>query len=290
MNIKDNVALIDNPLLCAAIWGDTTCKYRTDFTGYMNANSDHVGRAFIEYCLARIYSIFRLPQHGYDNYLRDKCFYDDFSEKQISDACIQLQEVIEHVQGELKKLPIVKNGKVSVVRCLSDFQVDEIISQLEDSDRKIIKLPVSIMSSYSYDGNVDESYPTHRDDYKKHINIKEEVSIDNIVLWDRFVGNGKQGCPYVKSMYDTEKELWVIDKSSTGIRSLPRSYFIFNDGLPQNRTMGSIYKRHDYGKDKPMHGGLFKEYPCKSDNPIFNYLFKKKIEKMNSSEDQIHHR
>lgn len=83
-------------------------------------------------------------------------------------------------------------------------------------------------------------------------------------------------------MYDTEKELWVIDKSSTGIRSLPRSYFHFNDGLPQNRMMGNIYKRHEYGKDKPMHGGLFKEYPCKSDNPIFNYFFKKNIEKMNS--------
>lgn len=286
MRIENNVALIENPLLCSAIWGDTKCKYKTEFTGYVNANADHVGRAFIEYCLARIFSIFRLPQRGYDNYLRNRCFYDDLSDELINNACLELQAVIKHVQGELRKSPMVNDGKVSVVRCLSDFQVDEIASQLADNERKIIDLPVSILSSYSYDGNVDESYPTHREDYKKHINIKENVSVDNIVLWDQFVGNGMQECPYVKSMYDVEKELWVIDRSISGIRRLPRSYFHFNDGLPQARFGVGKYPRNEYGIDKPIHGGIYKKYPCESNNIIFNYLLKKNIEKIRSEEQQ----
>ena len=57
---------------------------------------------------------------------------------------------------------------------------------------------------------------------------------------------------------------------------------VSNEETALDLEMGNIYKRHEYGKDKPMHGGLFKEYPCKSDNPIFNYFFKKNIEKMNS--------
>lgn len=70
MRIENGIAFVENPLLCAAIWGDTNCIYngKPKFTGYLNANADRIGRAFIEYCIARVMKIFRLPMCGYDSY------------------------------------------------------------------------------------------------------------------------------------------------------------------------------------------------------------------------------
>lgn len=65
MRIVKNIALIDNRILCNAIWGDTSCWMpRPPFKGYIQASADLVGRAFIEYCISRVFGIFRLPQCG----------------------------------------------------------------------------------------------------------------------------------------------------------------------------------------------------------------------------------
>ena len=62
MRIEKDVALIDNPLLRAAIWGDQSCLYKSvKFTGYVQASIDKIGKAFIEYCIARALGIYRLP-------------------------------------------------------------------------------------------------------------------------------------------------------------------------------------------------------------------------------------
>ena len=64
MRIEEDVALIDNPLLRAAIWGDKSCLYKSvKFTGYVQASIDKIGKAFIEYCIARALGIYRLPKH-----------------------------------------------------------------------------------------------------------------------------------------------------------------------------------------------------------------------------------
>ena len=50
MRVEDNIALIENPLLCAAIWGDFSCIHQRGpkFSGYVNANADKACSGAIE--------------------------------------------------------------------------------------------------------------------------------------------------------------------------------------------------------------------------------------------------
>jgi hypothetical protein len=237
MRIENNIAFIENRLLHDAIWGDSKCNY---CSGYVGAQTSLIGKAFIEYCISRIMGIHRLPKCGYDTYLYvvkgDPISYVNLDEKLVEDACKELEEVKNHVQEQLKKLSKVKDGKITVVRCLSKYQVEYASNQLHDNSVNEVEYPVSILSSYSYDNNTDENYPSGREDSKKHINIQEDVDIEDIILWDQYVGDGTSTCNYAKSMADEECELWVVDRSITGMKRLPRKCFFYSDGLPSSRT------------------------------------------------------
>lgn len=287
MRVEGDIILIENQLLCAAIWGDTSCiNLKPQFTGYVQANVDKAGRAFIEYCIARVYGIFRLPKCGYDNYINSKIEYYTLKEEDISDACKELEAVINHVQSKLNLSGKVKDDKISVVRCLSAFQVPMVTSQLIDKNINEIEFPVSIFSSYSYDGDISQNYPSGRENYEKHINIKEDISVEQIILWDKYVGNGQMKCPYVKSMFDSECELWVIDKGISGMRKLPRSSFYYTNGLPEERS--NYRTRSDFGIDEPVHNGAYKKRPCEYKDWITKTCIKKNLRKMQKEEDIFH--
>lgn len=301
MRIENGIAFVENPLLCAAIWGDTNCIYngKPKFTGYLNANADRIGRAFIEYCIARVMKIFRLPMCGYDSYSEGACMYNELDEEMVTDACDELSAIIKHVQESLSQLKIVHDGKVEVVRCLSKFQYDEVAKQLEDQSIDEIVYPVSIFSSYSYDGDINQNYPSGRvDSYKNHINIKENISVKDIIFWDKFVGNGCKECNYVQALYNGEMELWVVDKSVTGMRRLPRSCFYFNgqiaDGF-QSKINSSIKNEKDNDKasysgankkeiDKALYSGAHKKRPCEYDDCLTRYCMKRNLRKIKDGE------
>ncbi len=272
MKIVGEVAYIENRILCNAIWGDTSCINPVpNFRGYINASADFVGRAFIEYCLARVLGIYRLPQCGYDNYTQKWYGYNTLSEAEVADACEEMKKVIKHVQHQLVSSKMAIDGKISVVRCLSEFQRDEAAKQLADDSNEEIELPVSIFSSYSYDGDISQIYPGSADSDGKHINIKENVPIEDIVLWDRYVGEGRNRCTHYKSMYDCEKELWVVDRSINGIKKMNRHNFYYTDGLPST-TARYKYHRHDFGGDFSVYGKC-KMYPCEY-NGLTKYIIK----------------
>lgn len=288
MRIEDNIALIESRLLCAAIWGDTKCIYNRSlrFTGFVYSDIDKVGRAFIEYCVSRILGIYRLPQCGYDNYLNTYCFFYSLDEKEVIEACEELKGVMAHVQKNILSLSgIVNEGKVTVVRCLASFQVQMAAPQLKNPNLQEIEIPVNIISSYSYDGNTNTNYPSPgRRDHSKHINIKEKVPIDRIILWDRFVGNGRQTCSYVKSMYDCEHEVLVADTGITGIRKLPRSCFYYSDGLPDE---GEWSGRIDFGSNKAVHAGLYKKRPCEYEDYITRFCINSNIKRMEKEKSSL---
>ena len=133
MRIEEDVALIDNPLLRAAIWGDQSCLYKSvKFTGYVQASIDIIGKAFIEYCIARALGIYRLPNCGYDYYTDTSVLFNSLPEEDINAACEEMEQVIKHVQKKLNESKLVKNGKISVVRCLSHYQLEDATEQLLD--------------------------------------------------------------------------------------------------------------------------------------------------------------
>lgn len=279
MRIEENVALIESPLLCSAIWGNYSCLYpNCKMTGYVEANIDLVGKAFIEYCLARVLGIFRLPNCGYDNYTNSSVWFNEISEHDVDEACKEMELIIKHVQEKLLESGRVVDGKVSVVRCLSHYQLRDAALQLIDESSKNIVFPVSIFSSYSYDGNVNIAYPSGRTENGKHINIKEKIPVEDIVLWDQYVGNGRKKCGYCKSMYDEERELWVVDRSVTGMKKLPRENFIYSDGLPD--TNGKAYNKKAFGTDTPLYSGLYQKRPCEYKDVLTKFVMKKNIKKL----------
>ena len=284
MRIENNIAFIENKLLHDAIWGDTDCIYnkKIKFTGYVQSNADLVGRAFIEYCIARVLNIYRLPKCGYDNYIYGSNIYNTLDEKQVEEACNELQNVINHVQEQLNKSEIVKDGKVTVVRCLASFQVPIVAEQLRDKRLKEIEFPVSIFSSYSYDGNINQSYPSTIKDYTKHINIKEDVKVEDIILWDKYVGDGLKECSYMKSMYDEEKELWVVDRSITGVKKLPVSSFYYKDGLPSDSK--PFRREYSYGRNYAVHTGMQQKRPCEIDDFLSRIWLKRNLKKLEDEE------
>ena len=257
MRIEKDVALIDNPLLRAAIWGDQSCLYKSvKFTGYVQASIDKIGKAFIEYCIARALGIYRLPNCGYDYYTDTSVLFNSLPEEDINAACEEMEQVIKHVQKKLNESKLVKNGKISVVRCLSHYQLEDATEQLLDESCRSVTFPVSILSSYSYDGNENEIYPSGRTETGQHINIREDVSVSDIVLWDQYVGDGGRECIYCKSMYDEERELWVVDRSINGMKTLPRECFLYSDGLPDTNR---ISRFRSFGKDSPLCSGLYQK-------------------------------
>lgn len=276
MRIEKNVALIENRLLHDAIWGDLECIYEPRFTGYIYANIDMNSRAFIEYCIARIFGIFRLPRCGYDHNLHQSYPYEKLDEKMVSEACEELKDVIHHVQQQVAKKNTVKDGKVSVVRCLSLFQIDIVAKQLHENKAEI-EFPVNIFSSYSYDGNFNQKYPSGITADGKHINIQEEVPVNDIILWDEFVGDGFRHCSYERSMHDEERELWVVDRSITGIKKLNEKCFHYEDGLPSIRGASSSCRV--FGSDKPVYTRSHKR-PCECDDPLTKYVMKRNIKKI----------
>lgn len=286
MRVVEGVALIENRILCNAIWGDTSClNPKPDFTGYIYGNACKVGRAFIEYCIAKVYGIFRLPQCGYDNYLYRYHYYDVLDPMEVDDACEEMREIINHVQKQLMCDSRVIDKKISVVRCLSDFQIQKVAKQLMDESNKEIELPVSIFSSYSYDGNINQVYPTGCDTVGRHINIKEEISIEDIVLWDCYVGKGTPSCSYVKSMFDDERELWVVDRSINGLRRLKRDCFYYLDGIPE---FLSDYRNHvDYGIDKEVYAGAYKRRPCEYKDLFTRFMMKKNLRRIRKENEEI---
>ena len=247
-------------------------------TGYVEANIDHVGKAFIEYCLARVLGIFRLPNCGYDNYTNSSVLFNELSEHDVDEACKEMELVIKHVQEKLLESGRAVDGKVSVVRCLSHYQLPDVASQLIDESCHNIVFPVSIFSSYSYDGDGDMAYPSGRTESGKHINIKEDVPVEDIVLWDQYVGNGRKKCGYCKSMYDSERELWVVDRSVTGMKKSPRENFIYSDGLPDtNRTN---YNEKSFGTDTPLYSGAFQKRPCEYKDVLTKFVMERNIKKL----------
>ena len=286
MKIVDNVALIENRLLCAAIWGDESCVNKAPrFSGYVNASIDEAGKAFIEYCIAKIYGIFRLPQCGYDNYLSGRCNYNSLDANEVTDACNEMESVIKHVQRMLAQSERSVNGKIEAVRCLSRFQIETVVRQIKENANEI-QFPVSILSSYSYDGKLDQSYPSGLY-IGKHINIKECIPIDQIALWDCYVGNVRKECGYVKSMHDEECELWVVDKSINGIKKLPRDSFYYTDGLPDLDNSAISRSRSEFGKDVGLHSGLYKRRPCEYDDLFTKLVINRNIKRIQLEERSI---
>ena len=278
MRVVGDVALIDNPLLRAALWGDQSCLYKSvRFTGYVQASIDKIGKAFIEYCIARALGIYRLPNCGYDHYTDTSVLFSSLPEEDINAACEEMENVIKHVQKKLNESRLTRDGKVSVVRCLSHYQLKDVTEQLLDESCQSVSFPVSILSSYSYDGNENEIYPSGRMQTGQHINIREDVAVSDIVLWDQYVGDGGRECIYCKSMYDDERELWVADRSVNGMKTLPRDCFVYSDGLP---AANRIYRSMSFGENSPLCSGLYQKRPCEYEDFLTKMVMKRNIAKL----------
>lgn len=273
---------IKNDLLYSAIWGEDRCK-RINFTGYVYSDKKRLGRAFLEYCICRIFDIHRLPGCGYDRFNEGGCKFAILSQQELEDACEELRALYDFTQKRLLSSSRLVEGKIELVRCLSDFEKREIISQLQDKDRRDILLPVNVFTSYAHDG-IRSSYPGEL--YKYQINLKEYVDVKNILLWDSYVSyyNHNDSCGKLCYMGDCEAEVFVINHSINGWRHVDRDCFVY-DSLPklQSSISSKPILEHDI---RLSNSAVFEENciyikPCDEDDCITKWVMKRNMKKYN---------
>ena len=78
-------------------------------------------------------------------------------------------------------------------------------------------------------------------------------------------------------MYDEERELWVVDRSINGMKTLPRECFLYSDGLPDTNR---ISRFRSFGKDSPLCSGLYQKRPCEYEDFLTKRVMKKNKAKL----------
>ena len=78
-------------------------------------------------------------------------------------------------------------------------------------------------------------------------------------------------------MYDEERELWVVDRSINGMKTLPRECFLYSDGLPD---INRISRFRSFGKDSPLCSGLYQKRPCEYEDFLTKIVMKKNKAKL----------
>lgn len=212
---------LTNELLLQAFWGGYMCKNNclTRCQGYFNADTGDYGRGFIEYCIARIFNIHRVP--GYEQYyLKDgkkvKMLheYGTLNEADIDAACEEIKSLYHFVQEELKKSAYVKNGKIRLVRSLRTFEIDAVTPQLMENNSTII-LPVNIMTSYAHDSELYR--------YGSNMSIIREVPVEKIIMFDECLFHPENVC--ANDIHGGEYEVWVVEDNIFGQIELDKECF-----------------------------------------------------------------
>lgn len=213
---------IQNPLLKDAFFGSGMCI--KSCPGYLYEDKKHIGRAFLEYCFARIFCIHRFP--GFEPfYIRNlsassqRVIYGDLSERDIDAACDELLRLYSFVQTKLVEDDLCHNGRLSLFRSLRDYEIDAAASKIL-TQSAAITIPANIMNSYTYDASLHDD---NTKCYNSNVSVTREVEIPNILFVDKYVQKPNGICG--RSLADSEKEVWVLEKSVFGEITLDFSCF-----------------------------------------------------------------
>ena len=216
---------LTSELLLQAFWGGFMCKNNclTHCHGYFNSDEGNYGRGFIEYCVARIFGIHRVPGHeqfyiknGVNYTMRSE--YGVLNEADINTACEEMEKLYLFVQAELKESSYVKNGKVKLVRSLRPFEIEAVTPQLL-SNTDTIKLPVNIITSYAHDGRLYG--------YGSSMSLVREVPVEQIVMFDECLFHPENVCAHY--MHGGEYEVWVVEDNMFGQIELDRECFKYKE-------------------------------------------------------------
>lgn len=216
---------LTSKLLLQAFWGGFMCKNNclTHCHGYFYSDEGNYGRGFIEYCVARIFGIHRVP--GYEQFYNKNGInyemyreYGALSEADIDAACEEMEKLYHFVQTELKNSTYVKNGKVKLVRSLRPFEIEYVTPQLL-TNVNTIRLPVNIITSYAHDGRLYG--------YGSKMSLVREVPVEKIVMFDECLYHPENVC--ARYIHGGEYEVWVVEDNMFGQIELDRECFKYKE-------------------------------------------------------------
>lgn len=216
---------LTSELLLQAFWGGYMCKNDclTRCQGYFNSDTEDFGRGFVEYCVARMFNIHRVPGHeqfyiknGVNYAMRSE--YGCLNEANVIAACKEMEKLYHFVQAELKESSYVKNGKVKLVRSLRPFEIETVTPQLL-SNVDTITLPVNIITSYAHDGRLYG--------YNSSISLVREVPVEKIVMFDKCLFHPENVCAHY--IHGGEYEVWVVEDNMFGQIKLDRECFKYKE-------------------------------------------------------------
>lgn len=271
---------INNKILHAAIWGGTECY---QMHGYVNADTNNMGRALIEYFTSRYFNIHRLP--GYEPYYLGGPDYafrktaGKLSEVEFEDAYSEFVKLYLFTQDELRKSGIIVDGKVKLVRSLRPFEIKEVLPQILNKN-EFIEYPANIITSYAHD--------VAPFGYFSWMSVIRDVPVESIVMYFDCLYHPNSTCAY--RSHGGENEVLVVEKSIFGYTRLPaKDFIIYNNTIPSDelakaKMVQPQYKRitHNNRVESISNESLMKAEigfkPCEG-NWLIKTLIKREVKK-----------
>ncbi|WP_294240651.1 hypothetical protein [Pseudobutyrivibrio sp.] len=265
---------IKSLLLADAIWGSSRCRKSIlkDCNGYINSDTGDRGRIVLEYLLARIYGIHRVPgyepQYGgsFSEVSRES---NGFTKENLDEAEQELKNLIEHVQTQIRLSGKAHDDHAELVRSLRNFECKEIVPQLIAGEKNIT-MPANIMTSYAYDGRLHC--------YNSSISVKRKVPVNKILFWDEYIEAPEYICS--KNLHMGEYEVWVLNDDIFGEVSLDRDAFIIAEEADLE-SMNEKYStrwhnRSYYDKDCRINNVYTVEAkPCECEDWLTKFVMKR---------------
>lgn len=269
-----NEFIFKNELLQQAMWGGSLCKngYMQHCNGYFNADVCDYGRAFIEYCVSRMFNIHRVP--GHEAYYIQEGSRMKLNEEfgllkrdDIMDACTEFEKYYYFLQNELKDSAFVRDGKIKLVRSLRPFEIDIATPQLKEG-KEFITMPCNIINSYAHDNQL---YC-----YGSTMSIVREVDIEKIVMYFKTLHHPSEVCCHIN--HGGEYEVWVMEDDMFGQVTIPKECFHYTE-LQEVRNDRIRYRYHKEEEGPLYTGNAIDTRPCEW-NKFTKWIIKRNQQKI----------
>ena len=213
-NMADQKFKINDNLIYAAFYGSLERNYKIRMNGWVNADNGYISRLILTHCVQKVFQIHRAPgfEEEYKFWLEHiqkdlKCL----TKENLNNAYQEVQNLYNHVQSKLTQKH-GEDGKTVLYRSLPEYEVRQIISQLEKRS-SMIEFQTNILTSYTLDDQL--SYTS------KYI-IAREVDIKRILFHYEYVKNPWHTDDKLHNKrLNVEQEIIVINDDPFGKIVLP---------------------------------------------------------------------
>jgi hypothetical protein len=209
---------INDSLTYAMFFGSSARNYKIRMNGWLNADNDYISRLILTHCVQKIFQIHRAPgfEEEYKFWLEHiQKYLKCLTIEELSSAYQEVQNLYNHIQIELTQ-KFGENGEIVLYRSLRDYEIKQIVPQLEKRS-SLIELQTNILTSFTLDPQLS---------YENKCIITREVEMRKLLYHYEYVKNPWHTDDKLHNKrLDVEQEVIVINDNPFGKVVLPIENF-----------------------------------------------------------------